>query len=642
MRQQFHSFFLFLLSFLSGIGATFCQETEVFTQSFNYQGIQVSFDMIHLDEGKKVGFFEEKDNVVIQFAISDTISGKGLSGAYPAAWLSRDYLIENADCKSKIESFLTGSILHRPDLDLNVYYVLTMNEDASINVVDPLFSYGGTQLLNRIVLNSPGMDWALTDDQNYLFVSMPAAKQVAIIKTSTWEIIKNIDLPGVPVHVDLQADEAYLWVGLVTENKDEEIESGVAVINVSNQELTKVIPTGIGWHEMAISDDNQWAFVSNGQSKTLSVIDIHELQIKKQVELEDPPTAVVWSPLAKAVYVGHKSAGKISVVDGTNFSLTKKVELKIGIEQLTFAPGDRYCFVVNPYEDEVSILDASTNKIVQIADMESEPDQVNFSDGIAYVRHRNSETILMIPLGAIGQEGMPVNVIDFPGGQNPAGKTAYPSVAPGIVQAAGESAVLVANPWDKTVYYYMEGMAAPMGNFSNYSREPRAVLVVDRSLQEKRDGVYQTAIQLPKPGIYDLGFFMNAPQLVHCFKINIKGNRDVALKEAIDKKGTLEIKLADEIEKLNIQTPTTVTFEVKDRKTGELVSGLDDLQVMMMESGGGWHQRHWAESTESPGVYSVQLSPPATGYYQLFLACASRGFPMNKSPFIAFQAIEEK
>jgi len=47
-----------------------------------------------------------------------------------------------------------------------------------------------------------------------------------------------------------------------------------------------------------------------------------------------------------------------------------------------------------------------------------------------------------------------------------------------VVQAPrARTRVLVANPMDKSVYYYKEGMAAPMGNFSNYGRQPRALLV---------------------------------------------------------------------------------------------------------------------------------------------------------------------
>ena len=47
--------------------------------------------------------------------------------------------------------------------------------------------------------------------------------------------------------------------------------------------------------------------------------------------------------------------------------------------------------------------------------------------------------------------------------------------------------MLVANAADQAVYYYREGMAAPMGTFKTYSCEPLAVMVVDRSLRERSD-----------------------------------------------------------------------------------------------------------------------------------------------------------
>ena len=75
--------------------------------------------------------------------------------------------------------------------------------------------------------------------------------------------------------------------------------------------------------------------------------------------------------------------------------------------------------------------------------------------------------------------------MSFPAGQNPPDKASRPSPAASIVQVPGANAVLVANPADRAIYFYKEGMAAPLGHFRNYNREPRAVLVVDRSLQER-------------------------------------------------------------------------------------------------------------------------------------------------------------
>ncbi len=606
------------------------QAQTTFPQQVNYQGLQVICDLQHLQPTMTPEIFREGEEILFQFTITDTVTGQGLSGVYPAAWLAREELGKQSSCGKKIEAFLTGSILNQADLDLNVYYVLTLNDDASINVVDPLFGYGNTKLLNRITLPSPGMDWVLTDDQEWLFVSMPAVKQVAVIETQTWTLVRNIDLPGVPVHTVLQPDEAYLWVTYVTENVKDESATGVGVINVSDQKLVKKIITGSGWHELTIADDNSRAFVTNSLSKTTSVIDIGQLSKVKDVIMPDQPTAIAWSALAQAAYVGHKASGKIAVIGGQKSALIAECEAEPGIEQVCFAPGERFAFVVNPGEDVLHIIDAVSNRLIQTADMESEPDRVSFTDGIAYVRHRNSATILMVPLEGIGIPGGPVNVVDFPGGQYPAGKTDFPTPAPGIVPAVGENAVLVANPLDQTIYYYMEGMAAPMGNFSNYGRQPRAVMVVDRSLQEKGPGIYQTAVKLRDPGTYDLAFFMNAPRLVHCFQLDIQPDPEVQQKKLLAAKGPLEIiyhePIVDESQSIILQ------MEVLDRLSRQPVSGLTDIKILATTPAGDQHYRFWAEATAHPGWYAVQMPLPVATTFQVFVECQSQGFPMHLSP----------
>ena len=90
-------------------------------------------------------------------------------------------------------------------------------------------------------------------------------------------------------------------------------------------------------------------------------------------------------------------------------------------------------------------------------------------------------------------------VVDFPGGEHALGDVRLPSPADSIVRAPGGTAVLVANPADKAIFYYKEGMAAPVGSFQNYSRQPRAVLVVDRSLRERAPGTLRGRGAPPRP-----------------------------------------------------------------------------------------------------------------------------------------------
>jgi len=88
---------------------------------------------------------------------------------------------------------------------------------------------------------------------------------------------------------------------------------------------------------------------------------------------------------------------------------------------------------------------------------------------------------------------------EFPAGQHPLDQFSLASFADTIVRAPGEDAVLVANPADKAIYYYKEGMAAPMGYFPNYGKEPRAVAVIDRTLRQIETGVYETITRIEKP-----------------------------------------------------------------------------------------------------------------------------------------------
>ena len=113
------------------------------------EGIKVALSIDHVDARKVPGQFKEGDDVRFQFSISDTLTKNGLSGAFPAAWMD-PVPNEDNDCTKKVATFITGSILSQPELNLNVYYVLTLNAEPTISVVDPLFGYGGSQLLALI------------------------------------------------------------------------------------------------------------------------------------------------------------------------------------------------------------------------------------------------------------------------------------------------------------------------------------------------------------------------------------------------------------------------------------------------------------------------------------------------------------
>ena len=291
--------------------------------------------------------------------------------------------------------------------------------------------------------------------------------------------------------------------------------------------------------------------------------------------------------------------------------------------------------MVHPGNKQVHIVDAATNRLVQTADVEAEPDLVTFSDELAYVRHRGSETVLMIPLDVVGKEGQPVPLVDFPGGQNPPGRTPLPALADGIVQAPGAAAVLVANPLDKAIYFYKEGMAAPMGHFRNYGRVPRAVLVVDRSLGETAPGTYETTVRLGPPGDYDVALLLDTPRLTHCFPLAVAADPALAAERArAPEPLAVEPLAAPAGVAAGAEVP--VRFRITDRARGTARTGLRDVRVLTFLPG-TWQQRHWADEL-GDGVYEIRFTPPEPGMYFVFLEVPSAGMSFQSSPLQVLQA----
>ena len=98
------------------------------------------------------------EDAVFRFKIRDTTSKTPLSGVRPAVWVAqreRPGAPGPDQCRAKVESFLQGSMRSRPDVDLNSYYLLTLNQEPNLSVIDPLLGFGGSKLLTLVLLKSP-------------------------------------------------------------------------------------------------------------------------------------------------------------------------------------------------------------------------------------------------------------------------------------------------------------------------------------------------------------------------------------------------------------------------------------------------------------------------------------------------------
>lgn len=591
-------------------------------------GIAIDFTMERVADENDAPL-REGDIVRFRFRITDETTGAPLSGLFPAAWmdLTPRAIIEDNLCKDKVEAFLGGGLMAAPELDLNIFYVLALNEDATITVVDPLFGFGTTKLLTMIFLPSAGDDWVLDEDQSFLYVSMPESEQVAVIDTATWKLVDTIDTDGAPRRLALQHDGRYLWTALDGEN------GGVAAIDTDDRSLVTRIATADGAHDLALSHDDRHLFVANVHDGSVSIVDIRALEAVARIDIGGKPISIDYSETAGAAYVSDEK-GAIVGIDGQRRQVVARIETQSGLGRLRFAPGGRLALAVNTVHDQVVIVDAARGELVQIADVESAPDQIAFSDHLAYVRHRDSDIVLMIPLEEIGTAGRPVPVIDFTGGQRAFGSDgSLPSLGDSIVQAPGATAVLVGNPADRTIYYYKEGMAAPMGHFKNYSRQPRAVQVVDRSLRERQPGVYETVAQVRSGGDYDIAFFVDAPRTVHCFRAGFAA--------AATDPATAGVRVdVQPLETALVGEPQRLQFRLVDAATGAPRDGLGDVRVTTFRAPGRDRQTRDARPI-GDGRYEIVHTATSSGAHYAFLESRGAEIAINDGNFATWVVEED-
>jgi DNA-binding beta-propeller fold protein YncE len=588
------------------------------------QGIAIEFTVEPLVQNAKT--IRAADDVNVQFKVTDTTTGTPVKGLGLSAWISKglnDKLIEPVLCREKIQSYLTGSLRARPDVDLNSYYVLALNKSPDISVIDPIVGFGGSKLLTLVMLKSPGEDWLLTREGDKLFVTLPLINQVAVINTRNWFVETYIDTGIKPARIMVQPDQQYVWVAN---------EGGVTIIDRANLKVAAKILTGAGRHDIVVSSDNRFAFVSNSESGTVSIIDIRKLEKLHDVKVGPEPASLAVSELSKAVYVASEGDGTVTVIEEQSHQVLAQMKTKPGAHSIRFAPGGRFGFVVNTTENAVHIFDAASNGMLHEVNIVKAPDQIMFSNAFAFVRSLATENVYMLRLGKIDKE---VDVTEFPGGQVAPGQGSTPVRADAIVLAPEGNAVIVANPVDKVLYYYTEGMAAPMGNFQNYRREPLAAMVVDRSLREVKPGVYSTTIKLPASGRYDVAFLNDSPRVSHCFNLSAETNPILKEKQAV----ALGIEHQVKEKKLAVHQDFTFRFKLIDTATGDPKSDLKDVRVLTFLSPGVWQRRDIATSIGN-GVYEIKINVPEAGVYMLFVESPSMGVRFSDLPYLMLHAAE--
>ena len=611
--------------------------TPVATGQTVRQGVVVDFEAYSLAPDPAA--LMEGQLAEIRVRLTEEASGAPLTGVTPGVWMDIGEVIqgrpgdEQKECKDKIALYLKGVVGIRPMLDLNSYYIVVMNKEASLSIVDPLVSMvGKTSTLGMVQLKSPGADWAIGEDDKRLYVSLPTSGLLAVVDTDSFDVVENVKAGQQPSRVAMQPDKRYVWVG----NNADGDASGVTVVDAQSYENLGFIATGEGHHEVAFSADSRYAFVSNRRSGTVSVIDVARREKVRDIETGPTPISMAYSGLSGALYVSDGQAGTVTVIDGKSLETLTRLTLKPGLGPMRFTNDGRWGLVVNPSADRLHVIDAASNAQVHELQVKGNPFQVMVSDAFAYVRSLQSERVTMVNLATLGQGKEPI-VQGFSAGNVPPVAAGELALAGTVSPASTEAAMLVVNPADNTTYFYMEGMNAPSSNYKVIGGSARAVTVVDRSLRELEPGVYSSKIKIPAAGRYDVAFTLETPQILHCFSATAV--EDPAIRKILP---AFQVDYLEQPREVPAGQTLAFRFKLVDPLSGLPRTDVADAKVMFFRAPSS-APTLVAAVHEGEGVYRADLAIPATpGAYYIHVGSPALGVGFKDLTYFSVAALPAK
>lgn len=566
--------------------------------------------------GAEDGVLRAGELARVTLAVADSRSGRAYAGVRPRAWLSArrsEMVSTEASCRDKIRGFVGGALAARADVDLNASFYLTLNDDGTVAFINPLIAWNRTKLEAIVKLPTPGLDWALSVDQRSLYVTLPESRGVALIDTESRQLVRVVDLPseGRPTRVAVSPRDGSVWVGA----------DSAGVVHVLDAELGQAqsVQVGLGRHLLAFDGDGQKVAITSAEDNSVTIVDVTGRRVLARVAVPGTPLRVVWSSGRGAFYVSTLNRGTLVRIVSDPWRAAEPLVLDAGLVDLGVETTGRYLFAVNQVRSRVDVIDTATDRVRARVGVAAQPDQITFTKRFAYVRSLGAETFSVVDLGPLSREGTEdvelLTATDIQAGlQRPSVRPDQIGVARMIVPLTEGNGALVASGPERRLFYYLEGMFAPMGTFDNYRRTPRAVMILDRGLREGEPGHFETSVTLPAAGAYDVAVLTDQPQVAHCFSLRVAPSLSPAVNDApvtVTGQAALGADARD----------VTLTF----RLTGdgdEPVHGVRDARVVVFQPPGVWQTSVWLIE-HAPGVYGGRVRLPGGGAYAAAFDAAS-------------------
>jgi YVTN family beta-propeller protein len=145
----------------------------------------------------------------------------------------------------------------------------------------------------------------------------------------------------------------------------------------------------------------EYAYISNGGSNTVTVLDLVYLRQDRTLQVGTNPTNLAANPVRNEIYVVNAQSGTISVIDAENNRIAATIPVHRLPSFVSVDPTGHRAYVANSGSNTISILDLDRRREITVAGTGEQPDVDRISpDGRSLVvtnRGSNSVSIFDVP-----------------------------------------------------------------------------------------------------------------------------------------------------------------------------------------------------------------------------------------------------
>jgi YVTN family beta-propeller protein len=132
--------------------------------------------------------------------------------------------------------------------------------------------------------------------------------------------------------------------------------------NESKRVVSEIAGTG-GVHGVALAQDLQRGFTSNGRANTVTVFNLETLQVLDTISIAgDNPDAILYEPKFKRVYCFNGRSGDVTVIDAVDLKVLANIALG-GKPEVGVSDGAGHVFVNIQDRSELVVIDQVANAV---------------------------------------------------------------------------------------------------------------------------------------------------------------------------------------------------------------------------------------------------------------------------------------